>query len=65
MNRLKYIAHKWYVAFVTLKHVIQFLYRATERIAGFKVTIITEKDLEHEAIQEEDEHEEVADKDLN
>lgn len=64
MNKLKFIGHKWYVALVTLKHVIKFLYRATERIAGFKITIITEKDLEHEALQEE-EHEEIADKDLN
>ena len=47
MNRLKLIGHKWYVFFVTLKHVVTYIFKASERVAGLKIIIFTEEDLDH------------------
>lgn len=70
MNRLKLIAHKWYVFFVTLKNALQFIFAATDRIAGLKIVILTEQDLDklddHQQEIEKDEiFEDVHRKDLN
>lgn len=61
MNRLKLIGHKWYVFFITLKSLLGYISEATERIAGLKIVILTEKDLDDldEHLAQEDHEEEV------
>lgn len=69
MNRLKLIGHKWYVFFVTLKSILTYIFAATERIAGLKIIILTEADLdkldEELAVSEEQHDVPVDPKDLN
>lgn len=58
MKYIAYLINKYKTFFVTLYHVVKALYKADSEIAGFTVSVVTNKDLEEmdAAVSEREKH---------